>query len=74
MQKYSGVGNTGMRILDPFKAKEMKDITISVQASQVSIDKITIFSEDSPMMIYCPSSQLQATTVLIRDAKAETIC
>lgn len=52
----------------------MKDIVISMQASPVPIDETTIFREHLPIVIYCPSSQLQAATVLTRDAKAEAIC
>ena len=73
MQRHSGVASTGIRILDLMKANGMKDMT-SKQASRVPTNKTTIFSEDLPIAIYSPSSQLQAATVLKRDAEAEAIC
>jgi len=40
------------------KAKGMKNVMISMHASHVPVDKTTVFSEDLPIVIYCPSSQL----------------
>lgn len=45
---------------------------ISIQVSHIPIEKTTIYNKDLPMVTYFQSSQLEAATVLMRAAKAET--